>query len=69
MTRLGNRRSDAYACIVLCAIALAPAAFAREPARTTAMARDGLLPVPGDGRYEWSGIRDMDEVPSEFNPP
>ncbi len=29
---------------------------------------DGLLPVPGDGRYEWSGFRDGDELPSEFNP-
>lgn len=29
---------------------------------------DGLLPVPGDGRYEWSGYRDMDELPVEFNP-
>ncbi len=29
---------------------------------------DGLLPVPGDGRYEWSGFRDIDELPSEFNP-
>jgi penicillin amidase len=30
---------------------------------------DGLLPVPGDGRYEWAGFRDMDELPVEFNPP
>jgi penicillin amidase len=29
---------------------------------------DGLLPVPGDGRYEWSGFRDMDELPREYNP-
>ncbi len=29
---------------------------------------DGLLPVPGDGRYEWSGYRDMDELPALFNP-
>ncbi|MDX1383164.1 MAG: penicillin acylase family protein [Thermoanaerobaculia bacterium] len=29
---------------------------------------DGLLPVPGDGRYEWSGFRDMDELPVEANP-
>jgi len=29
---------------------------------------DGLLPVPGDGRYEWSGYRHGDELPSEFNP-
>jgi penicillin amidase len=29
---------------------------------------DGLLPVPGDGRYEWAGFRDMDELPVEYNP-
>lgn len=29
---------------------------------------DGLLPVPGDGRYEWSGFLDMDELPVEYNP-
>jgi penicillin amidase len=29
---------------------------------------DGLMPVPGDGRYEWAGFRDMDELPSEFRP-
>jgi penicillin amidase len=29
---------------------------------------DGLLPVAGDGRYEWSGFRDMDELPVESNP-
>jgi penicillin amidase len=27
------------------------------------------LPVPGDGRYEWDGFLDMDELPVEFNPP
>jgi len=30
---------------------------------------DGLLPVPGDGRYEWAGYFDMDVLPEEFNPP
>ncbi len=30
---------------------------------------DGLLPVPGDGRYEWAGYRHNDELPHEFNPP
>ncbi|MPM68701.1 Penicillin acylase 2 proenzyme [bioreactor metagenome] len=25
--------------------------------------------MPGDGRYEWSGYRNGDELPSEFNPP
>jgi penicillin G amidase len=30
---------------------------------------DGLLPVPGDGRYEWDGFIVADELPVEFNPP
>ena len=29
---------------------------------------DGTLPVPGDGRYEWAGFYDSDELPSEANP-
>ncbi len=29
---------------------------------------DGLLPVPGDGRYEWEGYFDMDALPEEYNP-
>jgi len=29
---------------------------------------DGLLPVPGDGRYEWDGHFDMDALPEEYNP-
>lgn len=29
---------------------------------------DGLLPVPGDGRYEWHGYFDMDVLPEEYNP-
>jgi len=29
---------------------------------------DGLLPVPGDGRYEWHGYFDMDALPQEYNP-
>jgi penicillin amidase len=29
---------------------------------------DGLLPVPGDGRYEWSGFLKGDELPQVFNP-
>ncbi|GIL37993.1 penicillin acylase family protein [Roseiterribacter gracilis] len=28
----------------------------------------GLLPVPGDGRYEWDGLRPMQVMPSEYNP-
>jgi penicillin amidase len=29
---------------------------------------DGLLPVPGDGRYEWAGFYGKDVLPSRFNP-
>jgi len=29
---------------------------------------DGLLPVPGDGRYEWEGWRRGDQLPRWFNP-
>jgi penicillin G amidase len=29
---------------------------------------DGTLPVPGDGRYEWAGFYDMDDLPAEVNP-
>lgn len=30
---------------------------------------DGLLPVPGDGRYEWAGFYNIDEhFPVEYNP-
>ncbi|MDR3669360.1 MAG: penicillin acylase family protein [Holophaga sp.] len=29
---------------------------------------DGLLPVPGDGRYEWSGFWRGDFMPSSYNP-
>ena len=29
---------------------------------------DGLLPVPGDGRYDWMGMRDFRALPSEYNP-
>ena len=37
----------------------------RFPKRTNF---DGLLPVPGDGRYEWDGYFDMDVLPEEYNP-
>ncbi|TPG59662.1 penicillin acylase family protein [Roseomonas nepalensis] len=30
---------------------------------------DGLLPVPGDGRYEWDGFLDRSEMPASVNPP
>lgn len=30
---------------------------------------DGLLPLPGDGRYEWDGYMDPDRMPVEVNPP
>ena len=29
---------------------------------------DGLMPVPGDGRYDWTGRRDYRALPSEYNP-
>ncbi len=29
---------------------------------------DGLMPVPGDGRYEWAGFRTADEFPRLLNP-
>lgn len=29
---------------------------------------DGMLPVPGDGRYEWEGFYDIDQLPSIANP-
>ncbi|MEV6149221.1 penicillin acylase family protein [Nonomuraea sp. NPDC052129] len=30
---------------------------------------DGLLPVPGDGRYEWKGFYDGARLPRSYNPP
>lgn len=29
---------------------------------------DGLLPVPGDGRYEWAGAWSSDQLPRIYNP-
>jgi penicillin amidase len=29
---------------------------------------DGLMPVPGDGRYEWNGFWSGDQLPSLYNP-
>src|SRR6266567_4142893 len=29
---------------------------------------NGLLPVPGDGRFEWAGYADPEATPSESNP-
>jgi len=29
---------------------------------------DGLLPVPGDGRYEWAGYYPADQLPRSLNP-
>jgi penicillin amidase len=31
-------------------------------------AGDGLMPVPGDGRYDWTGMRDFRSLPNEYNP-
>jgi penicillin amidase len=36
-----------------------------QPRRTN---WSGLLPVPGDGRYEWNGFLPIDQLPSEVNP-
>jgi penicillin G amidase len=41
------------------------AAAGRAPVRRN---WDGLLPVPGDGRYEWAGFHGKDILPSSFNP-
>jgi penicillin G amidase len=30
---------------------------------------DGLLPVPGDGRYDWDGFHSSDELPDVIDPP
>jgi penicillin amidase len=30
---------------------------------------DGLLPVPGDGRYEWKGFLTLDQLPHIYDPP
>ena len=29
---------------------------------------DGLMPVPGDGRYEWAGFWPIEKLPSIYNP-
>lgn len=36
--------------------------------RRTGEGYDGLLPVPGDGRYEWRGFHSGAELPRERNP-
>ncbi len=41
------------------------AASGRAPMRKN---WDGLMPVPGDGRYEWAGFQGKDVLPSSFNP-
>ena len=41
------------------------AASGRAPKRKN---WDGLMPVPGDGRYEWAGFQGKDVLPSNFNP-
>lgn len=42
------------------------AASGRTPVRKN---WDGLMPVPGDGRYEWDGFFKKDMLPSVYNPP
>jgi penicillin G amidase len=41
------------------------AASGRSPVRRN---WDGLLPVPGDGRYEWDGFHGKDVLPYSLNP-
>jgi penicillin amidase len=41
------------------------AASGRAPKRKN---WDGLMPVPGDGRYEWAGFHGQDVLPSLLNP-
>jgi penicillin amidase len=41
------------------------AASGRAPKRKN---WDGLMPVPGDGRYEWAGFHGKDVLPSLLNP-
>jgi penicillin amidase len=41
------------------------AAAGRVPKRNN---WDGLMPVPGDGRYEWAGFQGKDVLPSRLNP-
>jgi penicillin G amidase len=41
------------------------AASGRTPVREN---WDGLMPVPGDGRYEWKGFFAKDLLPSSYNP-
>jgi penicillin amidase len=36
-----------------------------QPRRTN---WSGLLPVPGDGRYEWNGFLPIEQLPNEANP-
>jgi penicillin G amidase len=38
---------------------------ARTPRRVN---YDGLMPVPGDGRYEWQGFIDNDQLPRVYRP-
>ena len=41
------------------------AASGRVPVRKN---WDGLMPVPGDGRYEWAGFQGKEVLPSRLNP-
>ncbi|MEU5158448.1 penicillin acylase family protein [Streptomyces sp. NPDC020875] len=37
--------------------------------RRTGEGYDGLLPVPGDGRYEWDGFHGTEDLPYRLDPP
>jgi penicillin amidase len=43
----------------------------RKPATSSTVdgSYTGLLPVPGDGRFEWAGFLSIDQLPSKLNPP
>ena len=46
----------------------APSAGARPASYPIRPNWDGTLPVPGDGRYEWDGFHDVDELPGVRDP-
>lgn len=46
-------------------------AVGQSPIRQSSQGKNytGLLPVPGDGRFEWSGYLPIQQLPSKLNPP